>query len=329
MERKFPTTRLRRNRSSDFVRKLVRENHICSDNLIYPMFVIAGQNKSHPIESMPGINRYSIDNLVREAEEVYKLGIPAIAIFPNIEQSLRNADGTEATNENGLVANAVRALKKQIPELGIMTDVALDPYTSHGHDGLINDKGYVLNDKTVEALCEQSLVCAEAGADIIAPSDMMDGRIGEIRTCLDSNQFDLTLIMAYSAKYASKYYGPFRDAVGANATLQGDKTSYQMDSANSEEALHEISLDLSEGADMVMVKPGMPYLDIITRANNEFRVPVFAYQVSGEYAMHMAAIEKGGLDKSIIMESLICFKRAGARGVLSYFAKEMAKELNT
>ena len=293
------------------------------------MFVIAGQNKSHPIESMPGINRYSIDNLVREAEEVYKLGIPAIAIFPNIEQSLRNADGTEATNENGLVANAVRALKKQIPELGIMTDVALDPYTSHGHDGLINDKGYVLNDETVEALCEQSLVCAEAGADIIAPSDMMDGRIGAIRPCLDSNQFDLTLILAYSAKYASKYYGPFRDAVGANATLQGDKTSYQMDSANSDEALHEISLDLSEGADMVMVKPGMPYLDIITRANNEFQVPVFAYQVSGEYAMHMAAIEKGWLDKSIIMESLICFKRAGARGVLSYFAKEMAKELNT
>ena len=329
MERKFPTTRLRRNRSSDFVRKLVRENHICSDNLIYPMFVIAGQNKSYPIASMPGINRYSIDNLVREAEEVYKLGIPAIAIFPNIEQSLRNADGTEATNENGLVANAVRALKKQIPELGIMTDVALDPYTSHGHDGLINDKGYVLHDKTVEALCEQSLVCAEAGADIIAPSDMMDGRIGAIRTCLDSNQFDLTLIMAYSAKYASKYYGPFRDAVGANATLQGDKTSYQMDSANSDEALHEISLDLSEGADMVMVKPGMPYLDIITRANNEFQVPVFAYQVSGEYAMHMAAIEKGWLDKSIIMESLICFKRAGARGVLSYFAKEIAKELNT
>ena len=329
MERKFPTTRLRRNRSSDFVRKLVRENHICSDNLIYPMFVIAGQNKSHPIESMPGINRYSIDNLVREAEEVYKLGIPAIAIFPNIEQSLRNADGTEATNENGLVANAVRALKKQIPELGIMTDVALDPYTSHGHDGLINDKGYVLNDETVEALCKQALVCAEAGADIIAPSDMMDGRIGAIRTCLDSNQFDLTLIMAYSAKYASKYYGPFRDAVGANATLQGDKTSYQMDSANSDEALHEISLDLSEGADMVMVKPGMPYLDIITRANNEFQVPVFAYQVSGEYAMHMAAIEKGWLDKSIIMESLICFKRAGARGVLSYFAKEIAKELNT
>lgn len=293
------------------------------------MFVIAGQNKSHPIESMPGINRYSIDNLVREAEEVYKLGIPAIAIFPNIEQSLRNADGTEATNENGLVANAVRALKKQIPELGIMTDVALDPYTSHGHDGLINDMGYVLNDETVKALCEQSLVCAEAGADIIAPSDMMDGRIGAIRTCLDSNQFDLTLIMAYSAKYASKYYGPFRDAVGANATLQGDKTSYQMDTANSEEALHEISLDLSEGADMVMVKPGMPYLDIITRAKNEFQVPVFAYQVSGEYAMHMAAIEKGWLDKSIIMESLICFKRAGARGVLSYFAKEIAKELNT
>ena len=293
------------------------------------MFVIAGQNKSHPIESMPGINRYSIDNLVREAEKVYKLGIPAIAIFPNIEQSLRNADGTEAKNENGLVANAVRALKKQIPELGIMTDVALDPYTSHGHDGLINDKGYVLNDKTVEALCEQSLVCAEAGADIIAPSDMMDGRIGEIRTCLDSNQFDLTLIMAYSAKYASKYYGPFRDAVGANATLQGDKTSYQMDSANSEEALHEISLDLSEGADMVMVKPGMPYLDIITRVKNEFQVPVFAYQVSGEYAMHMAAIAKGWLDKSVIMESLICFKRAGARGILSYFAKEIAKELNT
>jgi len=292
------------------------------------MFVIAGENKCQKVDSMPGINRYSIDKLLNEAEEVSKLGIPAIAIFPNIEPSLRNAEGSEATNQKGLVANAVRALKKNIPELGVMTDVALDPYTSHGHDGLVNDQGYVANDETVKVLCEQALVCAEAGADIIAPSDMMDGRIGEIRSNLDSNSFDLTLIMAYSAKYASKYYGPFREAVGANKTFQGDKKSYQMDSGNSNEALHEIELDLSEGADMVMVKPGLPYLDVIQRAKEKFQVPVFGYQVSGEYSMHMAAIQNGWLDRSVIFESLMCFKRAGATGILSYFAKTIAKELN-
>ena len=328
MHRKFPSTRLRRNRSSEFIRKLVRENDLCASDLIYPMFVIAGENECKKVESMPGIYRYSIDNLLKEAEEVHNLGIPAIAIFPNIEPSLRNATGSEATNRKGLVANTVRALKKHIPELGVMTDVALDPYTDHGHDGLVNDQGYVINDETVKVLCEQALVCAEAGADIIAPSDMMDGRIGEIRSNLDSNHFDLTLIMAYSAKYASKYYGPFREAVGANKTFQGNKKSYQMDHGNSDEALHEIALDLSEGADMVMVKPGLPYLDIIQRVKDKYQVPVFGYQVSGEYAMHMAAIENGWLDKSVILESLICFKRAGATGILSYFAKTLAKELN-
>jgi len=328
MHRRFPTTRLRRNRSSEFIRRLVRENNLSTSDLIYPMFVIAGENKCQKVDSMPGINRYSIDNLLKEAEEVSKLGIPAVAIFPNIESSLRNAEGSEATNRNGLVANAVRALKKNIPELGVMTDVALDPYTSHGHDGLVNHQGYVANDETVKVLCEQALVCAEAGADIIAPSDMMDGRIGEIRSNLDSNHFDLTLIMAYSAKYASKYYGPFREAVGANKTFQGDKKSYQMDTGNSDEALHEIELDLSEGADMVMVKPGLPYLDVIQRVKEKFQVPVFGYQVSGEYSMHMAAIENGWLDRSVVLETLMCFKRAGATGILSYFAKTIAKELN-
>ncbi len=328
MNRKFPTTRLRRNRSSEFIRKLVRENDIGASDLIYPMFVIAGENKCQKVDSMPGINRYSIDNLLKEAEEIHKLGIPAIAIFPNIEPSLRNDAGTEATNRQGLVPNTVKALKEHIPELGIMTDVALDPYTSHGHDGLINDRGYVANDETVKVLCEQALVCAEAGADIIAPSDMMDGRVGEIRSNLDSNHFSLTLIMAYSAKFASKYYGPFREAVGADKTFQGNKKTYQMDFGNSDEALHEIELDLSEGADMVMVKPGLPYLDVIHRVKEKFRVPVFAYQVSGEYSMHMAAIENGWLDRSVIFESLVCLKRAGATGVLSYFAKTVARELN-
>ena len=328
MNRTFPTTRLRRNRSTRFIRQLVSENKIDTSDLIYPMFLIDGKNKIEPIDSMPGIVRHSLDNFLKEAEEVYKLGIPAIAIFPNIEASLRDAEGSEATNREGLVPKAVREIKKHLPELGVMTDVALDPYTNHGHDGLLSDSGYILNDETVKVLCEQALVCAEAGADIIAPSDMMDGRVGEIRNRLDLNHLNLTLIMAYSAKYASKYYGPFRDAVGANNTLKGDKKTYQMDPANSNEALHEIALDLSEGADMVMVKPGLPYLDVIKRVKDKFDVPVFAYQVSGEYSMHKAAIDKGWVDKEVIFESLMCFKRAGATGILTYFAKEFAQLQN-
>ena len=304
------------------------ENKIDTSDLIYPMFLIDGKNKIEPIDSMPGIVRHSLDNFLKEAEEVYKLGVPAIAIFPNIEASLRDAEGSEATNREGLVPKAVREIKKHLPELGVMTDVALDPYTNHGHDGLLSDSGYILNDETVKVLCEQALVCAEAGADIIAPSDMMDGRGGEIRNRLDLNHLNLTLIMAYSAKYASKYYGPFRDAVGANNTLKGDKKTYQMDPANSDEALHEIALDLSEGADMVMVKPGLPYLDVIKRVKDKFDVPVFAYQVSGEYSMHKAAIDKGWVDKEVIFESLMCFKRAGATGILTYFAKEFAQLQN-
>ena len=328
MNRTFPTTRLRRNRSTGFIRKLVSENKIDTSDLIYPMFLIDGKNKIEPIDSMPGIVRHSLDNFLKEAEEVYRLGVPAIAIFPNIEASLRDAEGSEATNREGLVPKAVREIKKHLPELGVMTDVALDPYTNHGHDGLLSDSGYILNDETVKVLCEQALVCAEAGADIIAPSDMMDGRVGEIRNRLDLNHLNLTLIMAYSAKYASKYYGPFRDAVGANNTLKGDKKTYQMDPANSDEALHEIALDLYEGADMVMVKPGLPYLDVIKRVKDKFDVPVFAYQVSGEYSMHKAAIDKGWVDKEVIFESLMCFKRAGATGILTYFAKEFAQLQN-
>ena len=328
MNRKFPTTRLRRNRSTGFIRKLVSENKIDTSDLIYPMFLIDGTNKIEQIDSMPGIVRHSIDNFLKEAEEIYKLGVPAIAIFPNIEASLRDAEGSEATNREGLVPKAVREIKKHLPELGVMTDVALDPYTNHGHDGLLSDSGYILNDETVKVLCEQALVCAEAGADIIAPSDMMDGRVGEIRNRLDLNHLNLTLIMAYSAKYASKYYGPFRDAVGANNTLKGDKKTYQMDPANSDEALHEIALDLSEGADMVMVKPGLPYLDVIKRVKDKFDVPVFAYQVSGEYSMHKAAIDKGWIDNEVIFESLMCCKRAGATGILTYFAKEFAQLQN-
>ena len=328
MNRTFPTTRLRRNRSTGFIRKLVSENKIDTSDLIYPMFLIDGKNKIEQIDSMPGIVRHSLDNFLKEAEEVYRLGVPAIAIFPNIEASLRDAEGSEATNREGLVPKAVREIKKHLPDLGVMTDVALDPYTDHGHDGLLSDSGYILNDETVKVLCEQALVCGEAGADIIAPSDMMDGRVGEIRNRLDLNHLNLTLIMAYSAKYASKYYGPFRDAVGANNTLKGDKKTYQMDPANSNEALHEIALDLSEGADMVMVKPGLPYLDVIKRVKDKFDVPVFAYQVSGEYSMHKAAIDKGWVDKEVIFESLMCFKRAGATGILTYFAKEFAQLQN-
>ena len=320
--RRFPNTRLRRNREKDFVRRLVRENRVSADDLIYPMFIIDGDNTTTDIPSMPGISRLSVDRTVAEAKMLYELGLPCIALFPNVDPSLRNLDGAEAYNEQGLIPTAVRAIKAAVPELGIITDAALDPYTSHGQDGILDADNYVDNDVTVEALRRQASVCAAAGADVIAPSDMMDGRIGAIRAQLDKDAFINTRIMAYSAKYASSYYGPFRDAVGATATLAtGDKKTYQMDSANGDEALHEVALDIEEGADMVMVKPGQPYLDVVRRVKDAFEVPTFAYQVSGEYAMHMAAINEGWLANSVIDESLLGFKRAGADGVLTYFAK--------
>ena len=328
--RQFPTTRLRRNRTDDFVRRLVRENEVTASDLIYPMFVIPGENTTNEVASMPGISRYSVDRLAKEAETIAELGIPAIALFPNINSDLRSLDGAEAYNPDGLVPQAVAAVKAAVPELGVITDAALDPYTTHGQDGILDEQGYVANDITVEALCKQARVCADAGADVIAPSDMMDGRIGEIRKHLDSGGHINTKIMAYSAKYASAYYGPFRDAVGSSSNLgTGNKFTYQMDPANGDEALHEIALDLNEGADMVMVKPGMPYLDIVRRVKEEFGVPTFAYQVSGEYAMHQAAIQNGWLTEAVIAESLLCFKRAGTDGVLTYFAKAFAESLSS
>ena len=328
--RQFPTTRLRRNRTDDFVRRLVRENEVTASDLIYPMFVIPGENTTNEVGSMPGISRYSVDRLAKEAETIAELGIPAIALFPNINSDLRSLDGAEAYNPDGLVPQAVAAVKAAVPELGVITDAALDPYTTHGQDGILDEQGYVANDITVEALCKQARVCADAGADVIAPSDMMDGRIGEIRKHLDSGGHINTKIMAYSAKYASAYYGPFRDAVGSSSNLgTGNKFTYQMDPANGDEALHEIELDLNEGADMVMVKPGMPYLDIVRRVKEEFGVPTFAYQVSGEYAMHQAAIQNGWLTEAVIAESLLCFKRAGTDGVLTYFAKAFAESLSS
>ena len=326
--RQFPTTRLRRNRTDDFVRRLVRENEVTASDLIYPMFVIPGNDTTNEVTSMPGISRYSVDRLAKEAETIAELGIPAIALFPNINSDLRSLDGAEAYNPEGLVPQAVAAVKAAVPELGVITDAALDPYTTHGQDGILDEQGYVANDITVEALCKQAIVCAEAGADVIAPSDMMDGRIGEIRKHLDGVGHINTKIMAYSAKYASAYYGPFRDAVGSSSNLgTGNKFTYQMDPANGDEALQEIELDLNEGADMVMVKPGMPYLDIVRRVKETFGVPSFAYQVSGEYAMHQAAIQNGWLTEAVIAESLLCFKRAGADGVLTYFAKAFAESL--
>ena len=325
MPRSFPATRLRRNRFDEFTRRLVRETELTASDLIYPVFVIDGDNAREPVASMPGIDRLSIDLLVEEGRRAFTAGIPMIALFPNIDQALRTPEGEQAWNPEGLVPRAVRALKAAVPELGVMTDAALDPYTSHGQDGIIDDDGYVLNDITVEALCRQAKVCADAGADVIAPSDMMDGRVGAIRSTLDEGGYINTRIMAYSAKYASAYYGPFRDAVGAAATLTGDKKTYQMDPANSNEALQEIALDLEEGADMVMVKPGQPYLDVVRRVKDEFGVPTFAYQVSGEYAMHMAAIENGWLSEAVIRESLLCIKRAGADGILTYFALRVAE----
>ena len=328
MHRSFPTSRLRRNRLQPFLRDLVRESSLSCNDLIYPMFVVDGKKQRIAVPSMPGIERYSIDELLSEAEQVAQLGIPAIALFPNIDAALRTPDGREAHNAKGLIPRAVAALKKAVPELGIITDAALDPYTSHGQDGIVDDTGQILNDITVEALCKQAQVCAAAGSDVIAPSDMMDGRIGEIRRVLDQADFINTAIMAYSAKYASAYYGPFRDAVGSSATLgRADKRTYQMDPGNSDEAIHEVRFDLNEGADMVMVKPAMPYLDIVRRVKQELAVPTFAYQVSGEYAMHQAAIAQGWLSEDVILESLAGIKRAGADGILTYFAKTAAQSL--
>lgn len=327
----FPYTRLRRNRADDFSRRLVRESVLRPDDLIYPMFVLEGSDQREEVASMPGVARLSVDLLVKEARELASLGIPAIALFPVTPQNCKTLLAEEAYNPDGLAQRAVKALKDAVPELGIITDVALDPFTTHGQDGIIdNDTGYVLNDITVDTLARQALSHAEAGADIIAPSDMMDGRIWAIREELEEANYVNTRIMAYSAKYASSYYGPFRDAVGSATNIQGgDKKTYQMDPANTDEALHECALDLEEGADMIMVKPGMPYLDVVRRVKEELKAPTFVYQVSGEYAMHVAAFQNGWLNREqVIMESLLCFKRAGADGILTYFAKEAAKSLN-
>ena len=325
----YPAIRMRRMRRDPFSRALMRENTITASDLIYPVFILDGSNQRQQVGSMPGVERMSVDLLLEVADDCVKLGIPALALFPLIDGSLKTADGIEATNPHGLVPRAVRALKARFPELGIITDIALDPYTSHGQDGLIDDNGYVLNDETIEMLIRQALTQAEAGVDVVAPSDMMDGRIGAIRKGLEDKGFIHTRIMAYSAKYASAFYGPFRDAVGSGANLgKADKNNYQMDPANSDEALREVALDIAEGADMVMVKPGMPYLDVVRRVKDEFKVPTFAYQVSGEYAMIKAAAQNGWLDHDkVMMESMMAFKRAGADGVLTYFARDIARIL--
>jgi len=325
----FPKTRMRRMRYHDFSRRLMRENQLSVNDLIYPLFVIEGDKQRESIASMPGVERLSIDLILEEAAEAYQLGIPAIALFPVTSAEKKSDDAREAYNPDGLAQRCVRALKKALPELGIITDVALDPFTSHGQDGLINAEGYVINDETVEVLCKQALSHAQAGVDVVAPSDMMDGRIGAIRNTLETNGHINTQILAYSAKYASSFYGPFRDAVGSAGNLgSGNKHSYQMDPANSNEALREIQLDLDEGADMIMVKPGMPYLDIIRRAKEQFAVPTFAYQVSGEYAMLKAASMNGWLDeKQVVLESLLAFKRAGSDAILTYYAKSVAQWL--
>jgi porphobilinogen synthase len=326
--RRYPATRLRRNRYKEFSRRLVRETELGVNDLIYPLFIVEGNDVAEPVASMPGIERLSVDRLVKECESLARLRIPAIALFPKVAADRKTPDGAEAWNPDGLIPRAVAAVKRAVPELGVITDAALDPYTTHGQDGILDEHGYVANDLTVTALCRQAQICAAAGADVIAPSDMMDGRVGAIRTMLEDHGFPNTQIMAYSAKYASAYYGPFRDAVGSSASLgKSDKRTYQMDPGNSDEALHEIALDLDEGADMVMVKPGMPYLDIVRRVKAELGVPTFVYQVSGEYAMHMAAIERGFLAEAVIMESLLCIKRAGADGILTYFAKRAATAL--
>jgi len=326
----FPTHRARRLRRDDFTRRLVREHSLTVNDLIYPVFIVEGSGMITPVPSMPGVNRYSIDELMSVAEDCVKLGIPVMALFPVIAPELKDLQGSEATNPQGLVPRAVRALKERFPDLGVLTDVALDPYTSHGQDGVIDDEGYVINDVTLDILVQQALVQAEAGVDILAPSDMMDGRVGAIRQTLETNQYIHTRIMAYAAKFASAFYGPFRDAVGSASNLgKSSKVTYQMDPGNIDEALREVAADLREGADMVMVKPGMPYLDVIRRVKDAFRVPTFAYQVSGEYAMLKAAAGNGWLDHDkVMMESLLCFKRAGADGILTYFAPDAARILN-
>jgi porphobilinogen synthase len=323
----FPATRMRRTRQADWSRRLVRENVLTAADLIWPLFVIDGENQVDPVPSMPGVARRSIDETVRMVESAAALGIPAVALFPNTDPGLRDDAASEAVNPENLVCRAVRAIKQAVPEMGVICDVALDPYTSHGHDGIMRG-AEIVNDLTIETLIQQALVQAEAGCDVIAPSDMMDGRIGAIRQALEDAGLTHAMIMSYAAKYASAFYGPFRDAVGSSGTLKGDKRTYQMDPANTDEALREVELDIAEGADMVMVKPGMPYLDIVRRVHESFGVPTFAYQVSGEYAMMMAAAENGWLDKDrVMLESLLAFKRAGASGILTYFAYDVATTL--
>ncbi len=327
----FPAHRPRRMRRDDWSRRLMQENQLSASDLIYPVFLLEGQGKSEAVASMPGINRLTLDLLLSVAQECVDLGIPVLALFPVIDTSLKTLDGKEAFNPTGLIPNAVRELKKHFPNLGIMTDVALDPYTSHGQDGILDDQGRILNDETTAVLVQQAIAQADAGVDIVAPSDMMDGRIGKIREALEQKKLIHTRIMAYSAKYASAFYGPFRDAVGSAKNLgKADKKTYQMDCANTDEALREVALDISEGADMVMVKPGMPYLDIVRRVRDEFNYPTYAYQVSGEYAMLKAAAQNGWLDHdAVMMESLLAFKRAGADGILTYFALEAARLLKS
>ncbi len=326
---RFPRTRMRRMRKDEFSRRLMRETRLSVDDLIQPLFVIEGKNESRAVASMPGVHRLSIDRLLAQAETLLTLGVPAVALFPVVEQGKKSAKAQEAHNAKGLAQRAVRALKKEFPTLGVITDVALDPFTTHGQDGLVDAGGYVLNDETVAVLVRQALSHAEAGADIVAPSDMMDGRIGAIRAALEAKGHIHTRILAYSAKYASSFYGPFRDAVGSSANLRGgDKYSYQMDCANSDEALREVALDIEEGADMVMIKPGLPYLDIVRRVKDAFGVPTFVYQVSGEYAMLTAAAQKGWLDeRACVLESLLAIKRAGADAILTYFAERAARWL--
>ena len=328
MTASFPTTRLRRNRRHDWSRRLVRENTLTPDDLIWPVFVCEGRDRAEPIGAMPGVERLSADRAAKAAGEAKSLGIPAIALFPQTPPEKKDEDGTEATNPDNLVCRAIRAVKDAHPDIGVICDAALDPFTSHGHDGVIRD-GYVANDESVEVLCRQSLVQAAAGCDVIAPSDMMDGRVGAIRAALDADGFDRVQIMSYAAKYASGFYGPFRDAIGSLGVLKGDKKTYQMDPANGDEALREVALDIAEGADMVMVKPGLPYLDIVRRVKDRFGVPTYAYQVSGEYSMLRGAVDRGWLDGDrVILEALMSFKRAGADGVLSYFAVDAARRLN-
>jgi porphobilinogen synthase len=324
----FPAVRMRRMRRDDFSRRLMREHRLSADDLIYPVFILDGKNRTEKVASMPGVERMTVDRLLPVAEECVKLRIPVLALFPVIEQKLKTPDGREAFNPKGLVPRAVAALKKRFPQLGIMTDVALDPYTAHGQDGVIDRDGYIVNDITLDVLVKQALCQAKAGVDIVAPSDMMDGRIGRIRSALEKAGHIHAKILAYSAKYASGFYGPFRDAVGSAKNLgKGDKKTYQMDPANSDEALWEVGLDLAEGADMVMVKPGLPYLDIVRRVKDEFKAPTYVYQVSGEYSMLRCAIDRGWLPESCVMEALLAMKRAGADGILTYFALEVAREL--